>query len=101
MALSGGPDSVFLFLFLKCILSKELGFSIGIAHYNHNLRGEESKQDEIFVKKLSYISNVPLILGYYNGKRKDEASLRSARYSFLNKLLDIFLALVQAILLLI
>ena len=47
LAISGGADSVFLFFALK-----ELGYNMQLAHCNFNLRGEESNQDEDFVKQL-------------------------------------------------
>ena len=50
-ALSGGADSVCL-LGALYDLREKLGFSLLAAHYNHNLRGEESLRDEHFVRKL-------------------------------------------------
>ena len=50
-ALSGGADSVCL-LGALYDLREKLGFSLLAAHYNHNLRGEESLRDENFVREL-------------------------------------------------
>ena len=50
-ALSGGADSVCL-LGALYELREKLGFSLLAAHYNHNLRGEESLRDENFVRNL-------------------------------------------------
>ena len=50
-ALSGGADSVCL-LGALYQLREKLGFSLLAAHYNHNLRGEESLRDEHFVREL-------------------------------------------------
>ena len=47
LAISGGADSVFLFFILQ-----KLGYTIELAHCNFNLRGNESDEDERFVKDL-------------------------------------------------
>lgn len=49
VAVSGGRDSVLLFHFLKDILPNG---NLTVLHMNHNLRGEFSDQDQIFVEKL-------------------------------------------------
>lgn len=46
VGLSGGADSVCLTHYLKC----KLNLDITACHINHNLRGEDSKRDEEFVK---------------------------------------------------
>ncbi|WP_410220276.1 tRNA lysidine(34) synthetase TilS [Pedobacter sp.] len=48
LAVSGGKDSV-----LMAYLFKQAGFNFSIAHCNFNLRGEEAKRDEAFVKFLA------------------------------------------------
>ena len=50
-ALSGGADSVCL-LHALYHLRPRLGFSLAAAHYNHNLRGEESDQDAAFAEQF-------------------------------------------------
>ena len=50
-ALSGGADSVAL-LFGCCLLKDKLGITLEAAHFNHNLRGEESRRDAEFVEKF-------------------------------------------------
>ncbi len=57
-AVSGGCDSSVL-LHLLCALSTEMDLQITCAHINHNLRGEESKRDEAFVKDLCSKYGVP------------------------------------------
>jgi tRNA(Ile)-lysidine synthase len=49
---SGGPDSVALVLSLLD-LQKEYGLTLGIAHLNHRLRGEDSQRDEEFTRELA------------------------------------------------
>ena len=53
LGISGGVDSVCMFHLFR--LS---GFQISVAHCNFQLRGNESDQDEHFVKKLSDEYNI-------------------------------------------
>ncbi|MBQ6442826.1 MAG: tRNA lysidine(34) synthetase TilS [Lachnospiraceae bacterium] len=55
---SGGADSVCLFLLL-CKLRKEWLFDLSVIHVEHGIRGEESKEDAAFVKKLCEEAEVP------------------------------------------
>ena len=50
-AVSGGADSVCLLSGLYG-LRERLGFSLCAAHYDHRLRGEESRRDADFVRRL-------------------------------------------------
>src|SRR4029077_6648243 len=52
IAVSGGADSVAL-LRLLLELRKELGVVVSVVHFNHQLRGSESDEDEHFVTKLA------------------------------------------------
>ncbi len=52
IAISGGPDSVFLFHILY-MLKEEYNMEIGLVHLNHMLRGEDADNDEKFVKDLA------------------------------------------------
>jgi len=45
-------------------ISYEAGFSIAVAHYNHELRGEESDRDETFVMEICEEHGVP----FYSGR---------------------------------
>ena len=58
VALSGGPDSVFL---LEFLLKYKRRFKIDIAvfHLNHNLRGKESDLDVKFCKALANKKKIP------------------------------------------
>ena len=51
IALSGGPDSVFLFHFL-IKYKKKFKIEPGAVHINHKLRGVEADGDEKFCKEL-------------------------------------------------
>ena len=57
LAVSGGMDSV-----VMCDLFSKAKFDFVIAHCNFGLRGEESNEDEMFVKKLSIKYKVPFII---------------------------------------
>lgn len=61
VALSGGGDSVTL-LNVLLDLKETLEIMVYAAHVNHNLRGQESKRDEDFVKKLCEENDVELFL---------------------------------------
>jgi tRNA(Ile)-lysidine synthase len=50
VAVSGGPDSVAL---LRLLAELRRGDGLTVAHLNHQLRGAESDQDELFVERLA------------------------------------------------
>ncbi len=89
IALSGGPDSVFLLYFLL-YLREELHLELIAAHLHHMLRGEEAERDLLFCKKLTKDLNLPLIydkidVKSYASKNKlsIEEAARIKRYEFL------------------
>ena len=59
VGLSGGADSCALLLVLLA-LRERLGITVKACHINHNLRGEESDGDEMFVRTLCAERGVPL-----------------------------------------
>jgi len=59
VAVSGGPDSVFLLHILN-LFTKRFGIKLSGCHINHNLRGENSNADERFVKALCVEMDIPL-----------------------------------------
>ena len=61
VCVSGGADSVAL-LHNLFTLQKQFGLTIGVAHLNHELRGDESTRDSIFVEKLAENLEIPLHL---------------------------------------
>ena len=57
-AVSGGADSVCLLLVLW-ELRKRLGYHLEAIHVEHGIRGEESKEDAVFVENLCATLSVP------------------------------------------
>ena len=87
-AVSGGADSVAL-LFALYLLKDKLGITLEAAHFNHNLRGEESARDEGFVRDFCGRYDIPIHVGSGTvapGKKGLEAAARDARYGFLRSL---------------
>lgn len=87
-AVSGGADSVAM-LFSMYLLREKLGITLEAAHFNHNLRKEESKRDEKFVRELCARYDIPLHAAsgeIHPGKKGLEAAARDARYAFLESL---------------
>lgn len=87
-AVSGGADSVAL-LFSLYLLKDKLDIQLEAAHFNHNLRGEESDRDEVFVRALCDRYDIPLHVGsgqVQAGKKGLEAAARDARYAFFSGL---------------
>jgi tRNA(Ile)-lysidine synthase len=89
LAVSGGMDSVTM-----CHLFHQAGFEFGIAHCNFGLRGEESDEDENFVKKLARKYKVPFFVQHFDTKafaEKEKISTQMAardlRYAWFSELL--------------
>jgi tRNA(Ile)-lysidine synthase len=81
LAISGGPDSVFL---LHQLL-KECSSPI-LAHFNHKLRGKESDKDEAFVKALAERHGLTFECESAASPPKNEETARNLRYEFLEKI---------------
>src|SRR4030095_3581601 len=89
VAVSGGPDSVAL-LHLLCDLREELGLCLEVAHWQHGIRGEESREDARFVAELAATLGLPLHLKEIDlprirsaaGKGNLEALARAERHRF-------------------
>ena len=85
---SGGVDSMCLLEALVDI-SRERGFIVSAAHFNHLLRGEESHRDEDFVREYCSNQNIPFYSerGDVNdfaktNKLGTEEAAREMRYRF-------------------
>ena len=86
-ALSGGADSVALFLFLKDWCAAH-GVRLFAAHLNHGLR-DTADRDEAFVRALCEKEDVPLFVEKARLAEQglfSEDAARSARYAFFDRL---------------
>jgi tRNA(Ile)-lysidine synthase len=92
IALSGGPDSIFLLHFLNKF-RKKFKIEIGAAHINHLLRGKDSERDKVFCKAVCNELAVPLYILHKDVKsyaKKNKLSLEAAgrkiRYEFFERI---------------
>ncbi|MEJ5190046.1 MAG: tRNA lysidine(34) synthetase TilS, partial [Breznakiellaceae bacterium] len=58
VGVSGGADSMALLVALQHLQVK-LGYTLHCVHVNHNLRGEESRADALFVKEFCARREIP------------------------------------------
>ena len=89
VAFSGGADSLCLLTAL-IELSEKRSFTVAAAHFNHQLRGEESERDALFVERFCFDRNIALHTGCGNVAEFAhdnhigiEEAARSMRYDFL------------------
>src|SRR3954468_11588552 len=90
VAVSGGADSVALLCGLAALKQGQGEGRLIAAHFNHQLRGAESDEDEAFVRRLARELTVDIEVGsgdVRGGASGDglEAAARSARYAFLTE----------------
>src|SRR5262249_54081857 len=91
LAVSGGADSVSLLDALVRLGKRgKLSAKIFVAHLNHQLRGEESDEDEAFVRELAaqlqvecFVKRCAIAGAAKCEKQNLEATARRARYEFL------------------
>ena len=93
-AVSGGADSVCLLHLLKG-QAEAAGFSLTAAHFDHGLRGEDSRRDAAFVEQLCRDWGVPCVTGSGDvaaeARRRGagiEETARDLRYTFLEQTAD-------------
>lgn len=90
LAVSGGLDSmVMLHLF------HQTGYTVGVAHGNFGLRGNESDGDEAFVRKFCVDHGIPFFSQRFHTKNYAETrkvsvqmAARELRYEWFNQLLE-------------
>ncbi len=89
-AVSGGPDSVCL-LHVLLEFAPRLGFTVAaVAHFNHQLRGEASEEDERFVAALAERHGVAFLCERAVAAEAGgnlEQSARRARQAFFSRLI--------------
>lgn len=98
VAVSGGPDSICLLHILNTLKS-ELQITLYAAHINHCLRGKDSDDDELYVKKFCGNINVEFRSRKVDinqmaetKKISSETAGREARYEFFSDLKNEFKA---------
>ncbi len=84
IAVSGGVDSAVL-LHLLHNLRHQYGWELAVAHYNHGMRSDATK-DALLVGELSEDYGYRFYLGKYEYSDYSEAALRKARYGFLENI---------------
>jgi len=95
VALSGGPDSVAL-LHLMLALQEAGDLRVaGVAHFNHQLRGDDADRDESFCRELAASLAVAIEVGVANVREAARATrcsledaARTLRYAFLEAAAD-------------
>src|SRR5262249_34825230 len=86
VAVSGGADSVGLLHILR-----EIGANVvGIAHFNHKLRAQESDQDERFVAAIAAKLDLPFYRseGCIDGGNLEQSARRARREFYLQLIRD-------------
>ena len=89
LGISSGADSICLMHILLA-----LGYRFDLAHCNFNLRGNESDEDEIFVRKLAKDYQLKLHVKHFDTQRyvaenkiSTQMAARDLRYSWFHNLL--------------
>jgi tRNA(Ile)-lysidine synthase len=92
VALSGGPDSIFVLHFLKKF-QKKFSIEISAIHFNHQLRGKDSDEDELFAKQFCEKNEIDFFCRKLDVKKfakteklSIEEAARTLRYQHLDKI---------------
>ncbi len=95
VALSGGPDSVALLHLLLALQEAGDLRVAGVAHFNHQLRGDDADRDESFCRELAASLAVAIEVGVANVREAARATrcsvedaARTLRYEFLEAAAD-------------
>jgi tRNA(Ile)-lysidine synthase len=81
IACSGGADSVALAAALAAVRNP-MELELTLAYVNHGTR-ESAFQDECVALRIGATFGIPVCIAQLSGKKRDEASLREARYEAL------------------
>ena len=91
VGVSGGPDSIAL-LDVLCGMAPELGITLGVAHLNHGLRGDQSDEDARFSAAVATERHLPFFSDRANVEKfhrrhgySIEDAGRRLRYTFYNR----------------
>jgi len=93
-AVSGGPDSVFLLYVLDALKRKLKMRKLAVCNLDHGLRGDESREDSLFVKRLAakmglkFIHKKIKLNDHRSGDLSPEELGREARYKFFRDAAD-------------
>lgn len=88
LAVSGGVDSMVLLELMQRIQAA-VGFSLGVAHVNHQLR-KESLQEEKFLRSYCKRRQLPFYCTRWSHSKETgmEAAARSFRYQFFTEIME-------------
>ncbi|NTU54491.1 MAG: tRNA lysidine(34) synthetase TilS, partial [Chlorobiaceae bacterium] len=92
VTVSGGPDSIALLHLFRAV-APVLKCRLGVAHCNFSLRGEESDQDEVFVREFCRSLDLECHVRRFDTanisvvwKKSIEETARTLRYGFFDEL---------------
>ncbi|HGF8171843.1 TPA: tRNA lysidine(34) synthetase TilS [Enterococcus faecium] len=87
-AVSGGVDSMVL-LHLLLQVQRQIGFSLGIVHINHQLR-EESAEEAAYLRSYCEEKNLPLYVSIWEDPAKSaiETEARNFRYQEFTRVME-------------
>ena len=93
-AVSGGADSVVMIHLLKEMMVNTPPFELAVAHLNHMTRGDDSKEDAVFVARLgerldleTFIEEIDVAAEKKRMKTSFQEAARIVRYEFLERIL--------------